>query len=147
MKSGKFNINAEGSFAPMASASTLEIPLQIARIANQNNATANDQNAQIVFHRFFLTIPNIYLPPVVLNGVLLYYTEFFLYLQHFPKTKQQFAGGSLSCAKKSGHLRYPLFLYSLYSPTALLVSMVWIIFSMEGLPMWVSFSPMIITRF
>ena len=44
MKSGKFNMNAEGSFTPTPSASTLEIPLQMTRMANQNNATISAQN-------------------------------------------------------------------------------------------------------
>ena len=62
MKSGKFNMNAEGSFAPTASARTLEIPLQMTRIANQNKATAIAQNTQIMFHKsffklFFISFP------------------------------------------------------------------------------------------
>ena len=43
--------------------------------------------------------------------------------------------------------RYDPVLRLFYSPTALLVSMVWTIFSMEGLPMPVSFSPRRSTRF
>ena len=62
-------MNAVGAFLPAASESTLEIPLQITRIANQNNATISAQNAEIKFHKFFLIFPSTSMPPIFFGSL------------------------------------------------------------------------------
>ena len=62
-------MKAVGAFLPAASESTLEIPLQITRIANQNNATISAQNAEIIFHRFFLIFSSTSMPPIFFGSI------------------------------------------------------------------------------
>ena len=90
---------------------------------------------------------------VVLENLAQYTSRSKSSLCHLFASKMKISPKQAVCNKKShplGRHPYPvspLDGFFFYSPGALLVSMVVIIFSMEGLPIWGAFSPRNMTRF